>query len=104
MMDQTGTYMSGSWNVKHGKEDAFVQAWTDALEWTMKVTDGAAQSFTLIRDENDPQRFLSFGAWRDKSDVKAWRELPDLPIYLGRIKDLCEDFELKPYSIASEVN
>jgi quinol monooxygenase YgiN len=63
-------YTSGSWRVKPGKEDEFVAAWQELASWTAAEMPGAMWA-TLIRDQDDPSRFLSFGPWESGDEIEA---------------------------------
>jgi heme-degrading monooxygenase HmoA len=55
-------YASGDWMVKPGREDDFVAAWRDLAEWSMENLAGGAWA-KLLRDREDPRRFVSLGPW-----------------------------------------
>jgi hypothetical protein len=44
---------SGTWQVKEGSEDEFVDRWREFLEWT-KESQPAFLNASLLRDEQDP--------------------------------------------------
>jgi heme-degrading monooxygenase HmoA len=96
-------YTSGHWTVKPGSEEEFIARWTEFTEWAMQEAPGA-ESFYLIRDEADPQRFISFGAWDDYDSVSAWRNRPEFVEMLGRCRALCDDFQAGDFVLAATPN
>jgi heme-degrading monooxygenase HmoA len=82
----------GMWTVKPGREEDFVAAWRD-------LAAAAAGEFeapgvpVLLRDHERPNVFLSFGPWRDMSDVERFRTdlvAPRMPA----MQELLEDVEI----------
>lgn len=49
----------GVWTVKEGQGDDFVRAWSDMAAQTKK--DFPDATATLLRDRDEPHRFISFG-------------------------------------------
>jgi heme-degrading monooxygenase HmoA len=100
-MDQIGQpYTSGDWVVKEGNEQAFVDAWTEFLEWSLANVSGVQRAF-LIQDAANPRHFVSFGSWDDLESVTAWRQNPEFADKLGKARALCEQFEARDYRLAS---
>jgi heme-degrading monooxygenase HmoA len=95
-------YTSGRWAVKPGQERAFIDRWTEFTQWSLESAPGA-KHFALIQDANEPSRFLSFGGWADGEAVERWRSAPDFSERLGRCRELCDEFEARDYTLASEV-
>jgi len=95
-------YTSGRWLVKAGEEEEFTKRWTDFTRWSLESVDGA-EWFELVRDSNDPRRFLSFGAWADSDSIEAWRNSPEFSERLGQCRELCEEFEARDFRLASQV-
>jgi heme-degrading monooxygenase HmoA len=60
-----------------------------------------ADSFILIQHRAEPQRFLSFGAWRDAAAIAAWRGSEGFREHLGRCRALCQQFEGHDYEVAA---
>ena len=50
----------GIWQVKPGSEDDFITAWQEMADWTMREVQGAEPGGTLLRDREQPSRFVSF--------------------------------------------
>lgn len=70
-----GVYTLGDWVIAEGSEDEFVEAWSELVDWTMDEIPGGTFA-KLLRDSDDPRRFVSFGPWRDVDAVIAWRANP----------------------------
>lgn len=95
-------YTLGHWTVQTGREDEFVAAWHDLAEWTVANVSGSAWA-KLLRDRDDPQRFISFGPWRDEGSVAAWRQHPGFQERVGAIRALVEDFTPHTMTLAAEI-
>lgn len=95
-MDQ-GPYTLGVWVVKAGKEDAFIEAWKEFAEWTKSSCTGA-RSVLLLRDRNEPGRFVSIGPWRSEQDVQEWRVSEGFRTRIEHLKPLLERFEPGSYN------
>jgi heme-degrading monooxygenase HmoA len=95
-------YTSGRWLVQEGQQEEFIKRWTDFTQWSLDSVEGA-QSFDLIQDSNDRNRFLSFGSWSDSQAVQAWRSSPEFSEKLGRCRELCEEFEARDFFLVSEL-
>jgi heme-degrading monooxygenase HmoA len=100
-MRVTETYTSGSWKVKPGEEDAFVAAWKGFVSWA-KEHDGSG-TFRLVRDVEDPTRFMSFAPWESFEAQQAWKELPEFPERIGRVRAHCTDFQPSTYELVTTV-
>jgi heme-degrading monooxygenase HmoA len=85
-------YTSGSWRVKPGREDDFVAAWQEIAAWTAAEMPGAMWA-TLLRDQDDPSHFVSFGPWESEDAIDAWRASDGFRERVARIRELLESFE-----------
>jgi heme-degrading monooxygenase HmoA len=63
------TYTNGTWLVKEGEEAAFVEAWTNFVTWGKSMPGSG--SFRLVRDVDQPERYMSFADWRSFDEQKA---------------------------------
>jgi len=98
----TETYTSGAWLVKEGEDEAFVQAWTEFVEWASELPGSGV--FRLVRDLDQPQRYLSFAPWDSFEAQQAWKELPDFPERIGRVRLHCEHFEPSTLELVTQVS
>jgi heme-degrading monooxygenase HmoA len=85
-------YTMGVWQVKAGCEEDFVAAWQEMAEWTMREVEGAQPGGTLLRDREQPSRYVSFGPWPDDKTIAGWRENPGFKERVARMRDLLQDF------------
>jgi heme-degrading monooxygenase HmoA len=92
----TEPFASGSWYVMQGKENEFVDRWTEFLTWTRK-TQPALVEASLIRDEHDARHFISFARWQDAGARNAWKESPEFMERFTACRSLCEDFQASDY-------
>jgi heme-degrading monooxygenase HmoA len=98
----TETYTSGLWMVKAGEEDAFVEAWKEFVGWASAMP--GSQTFRLVRNLDEPNRFMSFAPWNDFETQHAWKQPPDFPERIGRVRRHCEDFQPLTYELVTEVS
>jgi heme-degrading monooxygenase HmoA len=87
----TETYTSGTWLVRDGADDAFVEAWTAFVEWAREMPGSGV--FRLVRDVDQPRRYMSFAPWESFDAQQAWKALPEFPERIGRVRQHCESFE-----------
>lgn len=92
MSELEQVYTVGLWTVRPGNEAAFISAWQSFAEWTTKHQPGAMTG-TLLQDLEQPQRFISFGPWKDAEGVRAWRNLPEFKAFASKAKELCDNFQ-----------
>jgi len=96
------TYTSGLWQVKDGEEDAFVAAWTDFVEWGRSKP--GSSTFRLVRDHDDPSRYMSFAPWETFESQAAWKSTPEFRERIGRVRAHCEDFTPSVFELVTTVN
>lgn len=85
-------YTQGIWNVKPGRAEEFVAAWTEFAEWTAANAPGAGRG-QLLRDAANPDRFVSIGPWESSEAIAGWRALEGWRERVGRMRELLESFE-----------
>lgn len=95
------TYTHGTWVVKAGEEDAFVDAWRQFVTWATTM-DGSG-TFRLVRDVDRPDRFMSFAPWDTFEAQNAWKRLPEFREQIGRVRAHCEDFEPSVFELVTVV-
>lgn len=84
-------YTLGEWTAKEGREEEFVAAWQELARWTEASVDGATWA-KLLRDREEPRRFISFSPWGDEDAVDAWRERPGFQSRVETIRALVSSF------------
>jgi len=82
-------YASGTWQVTEGKEEEFVQRWTEFLTWSRRTNPGLTVAH-LMRDDEQPGHYLSISEWTDEAARAAWREAPEFRELYGACVALCE--------------
>jgi quinol monooxygenase YgiN len=93
----------GVWIVKEGREADFRRRWeqmTSAL--SLQYPD---VTFQLMRDRDDPQRYLSFGAgWRHLEQIDESKSLPVFQDAMASIWRLLESGNLSTLELAVEIS
>jgi len=90
MSDELWT--GGRWVTKPGREDEFIQLWTEFAAWS-KANAAGAGWVVLLRDSERPNAFLSVGPWESAAAVANWRESEGFRSRIVAIRDLLETFE-----------
>ena len=94
-------YTQGVWRVKPERADDFVAAWTEFAEWTVANVEGTGRG-TLLRDRDDPNRFVSIGPWESLEAIDAWRELDGWKERIGRIREMLDGVETATLELVVE--
>lgn len=94
-------YTLGEWTAKEGREDEFVAAWEEFAQWTVNNVEGSAWA-KLLRDGEDPRRFISLGPWRDSDAVAAWRRHPGFGARVAAIQELVSSFVPHTMGVAAQ--
>ncbi len=92
----------GIWLTQSGQEDAFQTAWTEFAQWTAEHQPGALEAY-LLQDPQQPQRFFSFGPWESSEAIQAWRESPEFGAFVGKVTQLCDNFQPNMLHLVSHV-
>jgi heme-degrading monooxygenase HmoA len=95
------TYTNGMWQVKPGEEDDFVAAWRDFVSWAS--TWPGHGTFRLVRDVDDPSRYMSFAPWESFDAQAAWKANPEFPERIGRVKAHTDDFTPSVFELVTVV-
>jgi heme-degrading monooxygenase HmoA len=95
------TYTSGLWRVKEGREDDFVAAWTDFVTWARDQPGSG--TFRLVRDTEDPRRFLSFAPWASFEAQAAWKQTDEFMTRMRWVREHVESFEPSTYELVTQV-
>jgi quinol monooxygenase YgiN len=96
-------YTSGVWIVKKGREHEFARRWQESA-------DGTALSypdvkFTLFRDRENPQRFISLGeGWRHSEQIEEARSSPAFQDAMTSIWRMLESGEIGTLDLVAEVS
>lgn len=84
-------YTLGVWRVKEGREDDFVRAWDVLAQWT--VENEFDSHGVLVRDREQPGRFVSFSPWASAEAAARWRESDGFRERFARIEAHIDGFE-----------
>ena len=84
-------YTSTTWIVKPGHEDEFVRRWTAFADWS--AGHGLAAPAMLLRDVDEPTRFVSFGPWEDIQMIWRWRGLTGFQEHVASLNEVLVSFE-----------
>ena len=87
--------------MKDGQADAFVAAWIEFAEWTAANVPGAGRG-TLLRDLDDPTRFVSVGPWESLEAIAEWRKLPGWTERVEKIGPMLVGFEPATLELVAE--
>ena len=85
-------YTLGIWHVRPGHADDFVEAWTEFADLTVEQASGSGWG-RLLRDMENPDRFISVGPWESLAAIEGWRALDGFRQRVGRIRQLLVSFE-----------
>jgi heme-degrading monooxygenase HmoA len=96
------TYTSGSWTVKPGEENDFIEAWKQFVGSAKEVRGSGA--FRLVQDRERRDQFTSFGEWESIEAQEAWMQLPDFAERLGRVRSHCSDFRATSGEVVATVS
>ena len=84
------TYTSGFWVAKPGEEDDFVAAWREFAAWA-RTHEGCGM-LRLVRNVEQPARFMSFAPWASFEAQRAWKEEDEFPERIGRVRRHTDEF------------
>jgi heme-degrading monooxygenase HmoA len=93
-------YTQSTWCVKRGLEDEFVRRWEELADWS--GLQGLAARAKLLRDTDDPCRFVSFGPWGSMDAVRHWRGAPGFHERVARLQEVLDDFDPRTLELVSE--
>ena len=96
------TYTSGAWVAKPAEEDDFVAAWREFAAWAR--THEGCGALRLVRDVEQPSRFMSFAPWASFEAQRSWKELPGFGERIGRVRRHCESFQPSTYELVTTVD
>ena len=96
------TYTMGFWKAKQGEEDAFAAAWTEFAEW-IKEQPGV-DVLRLVRDVNEPAKFISFANWEGIEPIHAWKATSEFKERIGRVKQHTDDFTAAEAEVVVRIN
>ena len=99
MLQENKHWSSGSWQIKEGHADEFVERWREFLTWTKAENTGFLGA-RLIRHLAEPNSFVSFAAWQDLDSMRAWQGSPEFAERFSACRALCDDMRSGGYQLA----
>jgi heme-degrading monooxygenase HmoA len=84
-------YTTGSWKPNPESEEAFVEAWSQFAVWASSMP--GAGTLRLVRDLQEPGRYVSYGAWEDIDHVRAWKSSPEFRERMARVLQHVDEFQ-----------
>jgi quinol monooxygenase YgiN len=87
----TAVWTHGTWTVKPGHEEAFVEAWSSLASASIGRFGTAPP--TLTRDRDRRNVFVTFGPFASMDDVEVFRASDLFHEGLGTIRPLLDSFE-----------
>ena len=101
--EEEAVYTSGVWLVKQGREDDFARRWQESANAV--ALDHANVKFMLLRDRENPRRFLSLGeGWRNQEQIDAARSTPSFQDSMASIWRLLESGEMSTCDLVAEIS
>jgi heme-degrading monooxygenase HmoA len=94
-------YTLGIWTVQPGHEDDFVDAWKELADRTK--ADFPDETATLLRDRDQPNRFISFGPWESLAQIEEWRNSDTFKSGVGKLREVLDDFTPHTMDLAAEI-
>lgn len=96
-------YTSGVWVVKKGHEDEFTRRWQESVDkLALRYPD---ITFRLLRDVDDPRRFVSIGgAWRNAEQIAAARSEPSYVQAMEDLEGILESGSISVFELAAEIS
>ena len=85
-------YTGAEWLIAPGREEDFVRAWTEFVDWSLAEAEGALGGM-LLQDPSEPRRFLSLGPWTDRAAAEALFTRPDVQERSAPLRELADTFE-----------
>ena len=98
----TDHYASGTWHVKSGHEDEFVQKWTEFITWS-RSTQPAMLEASLLHDRALPGHYVSMSEWSDPSARESWKQSQEFADRYGACAALCEKARGGDYDLVTTI-
>ena len=95
------TYTSGIWIVKQDEHDEFVAAWRDFVSWASAWAGSG--TFRLVRDVDEPAKYLSFAPWETFEAQEAWKADPEFRERIGRVRQHTDEFTPSVLELVTQV-
>jgi heme-degrading monooxygenase HmoA len=93
-------YTHTTWEVKRGREEEFVERWSEWADWSHR--EGLAARAMLLRDVDNPELFVSFGPWESTRAIRSWRALPGYQERVGKLREVVDHFEPRTLEVVAK--
>jgi heme-degrading monooxygenase HmoA len=93
-------YSHSFWRVKPGQEDEFVRRWEELADWS--ALQGLKAHAKLLRDIDDPSRFVSFGPWESVEAIRGWRGAAGFHERVARLQEVVDGFDPRTLELVTE--
>ena len=90
MADEVSIFSMALWTMKEGREEEFMEAWTDFARWTNEHQRGTLGIY-LMRERSNPHVLVTFGGWESDDDLLRWRGSGEYGEFLARARELCSE-------------
>ena len=89
-MEENGQrYRIGSWTVRPGQVEAFIEAWQDFTEWVLEKLPDGGEAF-LLQDLDDPHDFVSYAAVTMPEETEELLAGAESASRMRGVMELCE--------------
>jgi heme-degrading monooxygenase HmoA len=92
-------YTHTTWHIEEGNEEEFVRRWGEWADWSRR--QGLVEVALLLRDTEDPQRFVSFAPWESVATIAGWRALPGYQERVDRLRQVVDGFEPRTLQVVA---
>lgn len=96
------TYTNGIWLAKAGEEDEFVAAWREFASWARTMP--GCGTLRLVRDLDQPARFMSFAPWESFEAQRDWKENDEFRERIMRVRRHVDDFTPSTFELVTQVD
>jgi heme-degrading monooxygenase HmoA len=90
----TSVWTHGTWTVKPGREEDFVNAWR-AMVREVGAHLEVKGTPTLLRDHDRPNVFISFGPWESVDAISHFRSSEPFRRHVTSMGELLDDFQAR---------
>ena len=67
-------------------------------------SDSPSEVATLLRDRDQPNRFISFGPWESLDQIEQWRHSETFKIGAKKLRDFLDDFAAHTMDLSAAVD
>lgn len=92
-------YTHTNWVVKPGREAEFIERWSEWADWSHR--EGLTERAMLLRDADNPERFISFGPWASMQAVRNWRALEGYHERVAKLREVVDQFEPRTLEVVA---